>query len=315
VSAWIESHQTLRDHPRKDQLAEELFSGTIPDDAAEYAAVGLLHYLWWWALDYAQDGDLAPFSDRQIAKACRYAGDPTALVAALTRSGFITEERTLHDWYDYAGRLIEKREANAARNRAYRAAKHAPSASRAHHERTPSAPRERLRDALPNQTEPNHTEPSSNPLADASAPARREVERDFAEWWSVYGRVGNKAKCLDNYEWWRTVKKTTAGELLRAAIAYRAHCEQTDCPMQHGSTFLAKSQKNKRARWPEWAAGEEHGTIHVRDTSELADVLAAGARTFHLGDDHDRAIGRTTHPRVGADARRSLPAGGVADEE
>ena len=36
------------------------------------------------------------------------------LVAGLTRSGFLTVERRLRNWYDYAGRLIEKREANAA---------------------------------------------------------------------------------------------------------------------------------------------------------------------------------------------------------
>ena len=53
MSAWIESHQSLRDHPRKDQLAEELFVGRVPNDVANYAAVGILHYLWWWALDYA----------------------------------------------------------------------------------------------------------------------------------------------------------------------------------------------------------------------------------------------------------------------
>lgn len=115
--AWIESHQTLRNHPKKDALSEALFVGSVPDDVADYAAVGLLQHLWWWALDYAQDGDLSSFTDRQVAKACRWSGDPATLRDALQSSGFMTGERQLHDWHDYAGKLIERREKNRARMR------------------------------------------------------------------------------------------------------------------------------------------------------------------------------------------------------
>lgn len=117
MSAWIESHQTLRDHPRKDALTEALFAGTVPDDVADFATVGLLHHLWWWALDYARYGDLSSFTDRQIAKGCRWAGTPSVLIDALTRAGFLTEDRMIHDWYDYAGKLIERREKNRERMR------------------------------------------------------------------------------------------------------------------------------------------------------------------------------------------------------
>ena len=300
MSAWIESHQSLRDHPRKDQLAEELFVGRVPNHVANYAAVGILHYLWWWALDYAQDGDLTPFSDRQIARACRYIGDPQVLVAGLTRSGFLTAERRLHNWYDYAGRLIEKREANAARTRAYRVRTRVPHA---------------LGSELANRTVPNRTEAVENPLANADASPGVEIARDFDVWWATYGKIGSKAACRDNYRWWRTTKEAPADELLHAAIAYRAHCEQTDCKIQHGSRFLAKSTKTKSARWPEWAAGEEHGALDIHSTRRLNDVLEAGAEIFELGGGDERGIGSPAHPQDGQVPGRSLPPGSLAGQE
>lgn len=112
---WIESHQSLRDHPKKDELSELLFNGTVPVDVADYATIGLLHQLWWWALDYAPDGDLSPYSPRQIAKACRWHGDPATLLQSLLTSGFITKDGRLNDWYDYAGKLLERRAKNKER--------------------------------------------------------------------------------------------------------------------------------------------------------------------------------------------------------
>lgn len=87
------------------------------------AAIGHLHCLWWWALDYAEDGDLSVFDAEDIADAAMWDGDPQAFVDALIacgpsgRAGFV--ERTpdgglrLHDWEEYAGRLIASRQANA----------------------------------------------------------------------------------------------------------------------------------------------------------------------------------------------------------
>lgn len=122
--AWIESHQELTDHPKKDALAEALFVGMVPDDIADLAAIGLLQRLWWWALSYAQDGDLSRYTDRQIARGCRWGGDVDSLINAFVKSGFIDGDRKLHDWHEYAGRLIEQREngrrANAERQRRHR---------------------------------------------------------------------------------------------------------------------------------------------------------------------------------------------------
>jgi len=123
--AWLESHQSLRDHPKKDRLAELLFNGSVPMDVSDFAAAGLLHYLWYWALDYAHDGDLSKFSDRQVAKGCRWNGDAILLMTALIESGFVDEDRHLHDWDAYAGRLLLKRERDTERVRNWRTERNA----------------------------------------------------------------------------------------------------------------------------------------------------------------------------------------------
>ena len=112
--AWIESHQSLAKHPKTRRLAREL-GVSIP------TAIGHLHLLWWWALDYAEEGDLSKFTGEEIAEACLWEGQPPKLKAALGASGFVNGDGTIHDWNDYAGRLLERRRANAQRMRDTRA--------------------------------------------------------------------------------------------------------------------------------------------------------------------------------------------------
>jgi hypothetical protein len=114
--AWLESHQTLADHPKRKRLSRLL-------GATKAATIGHLHLMWWWAMDYAQDGDLTRYTDDDLADAGGWDGDPGLFVQSLIESGFITVERTVHDWDDYAGRLIGQRSANAARMREARAKK------------------------------------------------------------------------------------------------------------------------------------------------------------------------------------------------
>ena len=112
--AWIESHQELRHHYKTKRLAREL-------KVTVAAAVGHLHFLWWWAVDFAPDGDLSKFDDVEIADAIGYEGkDPSKAKAALISAGFLdnSEHRALmiHDWQEYAGRTLIQRE--KARTRA-----------------------------------------------------------------------------------------------------------------------------------------------------------------------------------------------------
>lgn len=106
--AWIESHQELARHPKTKRLARAA-GISIP------AAIGHLHLLWWWALDYAQDGDLGGYTDEDIADAMEWNDtDASILIKSLESAGFIDRDGEtfhIHDWHNYAGRLIEQREA------------------------------------------------------------------------------------------------------------------------------------------------------------------------------------------------------------
>lgn len=183
---------------------------------------------------------------------------------------------------------------------------------------------------LAHEPEPE-PEPVLNPSADASAPADADDDvgtaesahfltrtadyytADFAEWWTAYGRIGSKADAERLYRFWRG-KGAERADLLTAARVYRDHCAATDCKMQHARTFLAKPTKGARARWYEWAEGEDHGSMDVRDDTTLHDVLSAGAEAFGLKGGNGNGNGAGTLERGGParaaaggpDARRGV---------
>ena len=100
--AWIESNQEIGRHPKTKKLARLL-------DISIVAAIGHLHYLWWWALDFAQDGYIGKYDEFDIAEACMWVGEHQCFVDALIQAGFVDKTEaglSIHDWFDYAGRLI-----------------------------------------------------------------------------------------------------------------------------------------------------------------------------------------------------------------
>ena len=120
---WIESHQSLRNHPKVKKAAR--LAGVN-----EFEMIGRLHCRWWWALDYAPDGDLTNYSATDIESAVDWAGTEGEFYTALLDCGFnghgglidVTgNSRMIHDWHEYGGRLLEKREANKERMREARA--------------------------------------------------------------------------------------------------------------------------------------------------------------------------------------------------
>jgi hypothetical protein len=115
--SWIESHQELARHPKTKRLARVL-------QEPEVAVIGRLHCLWWWALDYADDGDLSGMEPSDIADACQWEGDAEAFIAAMVQVHFLDQDSDglrIHDWADYAGRLVEKRRQNIERVKRWRA--------------------------------------------------------------------------------------------------------------------------------------------------------------------------------------------------
>src|SRR6266536_3599136 len=97
--AWIEMHQSLPTHRKTLAVADTL--GIEP-----VLVVGHLACLWMWALDNAPNGNLAGVGTRTLARAAQWKRDADRFVGALTEAGFI-EGGMIHDWPDYAGRLLE----------------------------------------------------------------------------------------------------------------------------------------------------------------------------------------------------------------
>jgi len=172
--AWIESHQELARHPKTRRMAR-LLGVSLP------TVIGHLHLMWWWALDYAGDGNLAVFSDADLADACQWAGDAATFVTALIDSGFVDTSHHIHDWNDYTGRLMDRRRENAARKRMSRERPEdiprtsspvtIPSQSR-HRATGPNSTGPNSTE--PNSTEPNSTEPNSTAAAKRSSSSNRK---------------------------------------------------------------------------------------------------------------------------------------------
>lgn len=112
--AWIESHTTLREHPKTKRLCRVL-------GINRREAIGLLHILWWWVLDFAPEGDLSAYSDEDVADSIDWEGDASELITALTQAGFLDADRRVHDWDAFAEKWIARRRANAERMRLARA--------------------------------------------------------------------------------------------------------------------------------------------------------------------------------------------------
>ena len=107
--AWIKSDQSLANHPKLILLARAL-------GISKVEALGHLHLLWYWVLEYADDGELKYLD--LIPDACEWSGDQQVFLDALIKYGVIDTtydpednftEYHVHDWLDYSGALYEKR--------------------------------------------------------------------------------------------------------------------------------------------------------------------------------------------------------------
>ena len=117
--AWIEVHQALRGHRKTLALRRQL---GMENDAQ---AIGHLVCLWLWTLDNAPDGDLSEMDDATIAYGADFPEERAEeFVKALQKARFL-DGKCIHNWEEYAGRLIAIRESNRERARKARERKRA----------------------------------------------------------------------------------------------------------------------------------------------------------------------------------------------
>lgn len=125
--AWIEVHQGIFRHRKTLKLASLL-------DIPRMSAAGHMISLWHWAIDNAPDGDLSHLDDAMIALGADWP-ESTApfFVQAIKQAAFVDQDGMIHDWMNYAGKLVERRKLDAQRKRNERASKGQPPSSPGEH--------------------------------------------------------------------------------------------------------------------------------------------------------------------------------------
>lgn len=239
--AWIQVHQQLKDHRKLLAAADEL-------EIEPAHMLGLLTSFWLWALDNAPSGSLDGISNRMIARAAQWNGTPDVFVEAMASAGLLDEvgdgTLAIHDWYEYAGKLIDQREAEKNRSRARRAAA---AAAASGNRRTTAGQTEdgtqndqkktvgRVKQSTPKQTTPEKTRETEgdlphSPQSEAKADAQ---ERRFSEFWTQYPKkVGKKAALTS----WKRIKPDAAlFERIMQAIAKAKASEQWN---REGGRFI-----------------------------------------------------------------------------
>lgn len=269
--AWIESHQELARHPKTRKLARKL-GVSIP------SVIGYLHLMWWWALDYAQDGDLSSYDLDDLADAMMYEGNSKELITALIESGFLDLDKDqdrliIHDWFDYAGKLVEKRRIEAERKRLSRkrpadvffmsagrpadvdgnstvpnSTKHNSTVPNKHTSApadVPLAP-EGAADSDSPKTDgaQSETGKGKNAPAEKSEKGKDEYSKEFEEFWSLYPRKIEKRAAYKN--WAARIRDgTDPSQLVLAARNYAKFCLSQKIEeryIKHPSTFLSSSR-------------------------------------------------------------------------
>lgn len=77
-------------------------------------SIGKLHRLWWWCMDYAEDGDLRRHTAARIASAVGVKPDRGAwVIKTLTATGWLDPANCpyvrIHDWWQYAGPFLRSK--------------------------------------------------------------------------------------------------------------------------------------------------------------------------------------------------------------
>jgi hypothetical protein len=181
--------------------------------------IGHLHMLWYWAMDYAQDGRIGGFDALDVAIAADWEGEPDAFIDGLKQAGFIDRDGKLHDWEDYAGKYFKRREQNMERQQRFRetrASKPDSPVSRVSNALLTDVSRVSNASRVEKSREENISEPTV-PLVRSRGPYTDE----FEQFWDDYPKVTNNSKIKAFKAWDRLTKerRQLARDALPAFIA------------------------------------------------------------------------------------------------
>ncbi len=277
--AWIELHQSLREHRKMFACAELL-------GLSRKEMIGTLVSLWLWALDNAQDGSLGGVSNRTIASVCDWPERKAdKLVEAMRISGWIDTgpdgSMIIHDWSDYAGKLMDRREKDRERKRKTNSKPTETERTSAgipaevHGNSCATVPKPYLNRTLPT-TEGDNKADGKGPTA--GAPARFDG-RLFTTFWEAYPcKIGREAA----WEAWRTINpdQATADQIMSALAVWKASGRWDD----KGGRFIPRAAN--------WLSDDEYwksppapakGDATEREMDE--DEVVAIRRMMAGGDD------------------------------
>lgn len=242
--AWIELHQGLREHRKTYDCAEMLNISCV-------TMVGTLAFLWLWALDNTPDGRLDGISNRTIARVCGWPEKKAnKLIDALLSCGWLEKDGDvlqIHDWNDYAGKLMERRAKDKERKKTSRANPGAVPKTSAgcpedvHGNSGATVP-------IPYPTVPNRNNSEDKPEGVCQAPAGEapvKEGRSFTLFWEDYP---NKADRDDAWEAWKALNPD--GETVRAIKSGLDAWKQSGQWLDDGGRFIPSAAKwlSKR-RW------------------------------------------------------------------
>ena len=110
---WIRVDVNLMSHPKLRRLSTRL-------GCTKAQALGHVVSLWSWACKFSPHGKTDKFEPEEIADGAMWDGDPNLFANAMIEVGLIDDDGMLHDWRQYNGVIIEKKERDRDRIRMIR---------------------------------------------------------------------------------------------------------------------------------------------------------------------------------------------------
>ena len=194
ISTWIPVYADVYSNRKVVAAAAKLTR-----DGDVHKLVGHLVSLWLWSVDHLEGDSFAHLNNRTIADAAGWRRRPDTFVQVLTQEGLFDEDRRIHDWDFYVGRLVDRRKADAARKRRDRAAAKEAVSEGKSDARPMDRPRDVRTHSDSDQTVPNRTEEvvrESDSLAPQPPPGASRAARAVQQLLSIKAQGESLYDCV-----------------------------------------------------------------------------------------------------------------------